>query len=351
MTEQAITVKLRLRDKHAADLNRQARAVNYVWNFCNETSRRAWTRDRCWLSSIELQRLTAGACKDLGVHAHTIKRVCQQFAASRDKARRAGIRWRGRKSLGWVPYSGPCMAFNGLEFVFRRARFETMHSRGLIERGMTFRDGSFSADSRGRWYLNLVVRVTCAEATDAQAVGIDLGLKDLATLSDGARIAAPRLYRASEVALGTAQRARKTKRARAIHAKVAARRRDALHKASSALAKKYGLIVIGDVSPSKLARTNMAKSIHDAGWSDLKMMLSYKAMMHGGRTLEVSERLSSQVCSECGSLPPSRPKGIADLGKRVWACDDCGTVHDRDVNAARNILRVGLDTLRLGAAV
>ena len=78
-------------------------------------------------------------------------------------------------------------------------------------------------------------------------------------------------------------------------------------------------------------------------------MLSYKALMHGGRYLEVSERMSTQTCSECGTLPPSRPKGIAGLGIREWECSDCGAVHDRDVNAARNILRVGLDTLAEGA--
>lgn len=93
----------------------------------------------------------------------------------------------------------------------------------------------------------------------------------------------------------------------------------------------------------------MAKSVLDAGWSDFKRMLSYKSIRNGGSTLEVSESLTTQVCSECGCLPPSRPKGIADLSKRVWACDDCGTEHDRDVNAARNILRIGLDALVEGA--
>lgn len=94
----------------------------------------------------------------------------------------------------------------------------------------------------------------------------------------------------------------------------------------------------------------MAKSVHDAGWSDFKRMLSYKAIRHGGMFLEVSEAYSTQVCSECGSLPASRPKGIADLGIREWTCDDCGTVHDRDVNAARNILRTGQRALDEGAA-
>ena len=183
-----------------------------------------------------------------------------------------------------------------------------------------------------------------------RSVGIDLGLKELATLSTGEKIAAPRFYRRSEEARH-AQRARKTKRARAIHAKIANRRKDFLHKASTKLAKEYGLIVVGDVSPSKLAQTNMAKSVLDAGWSRFRDMLSWKLRLRsGGMLLEVSEHYTSQICSECGRLPSSRPRGIAGLGIREWTCDDCGTVHDRDVNAARNILRIGLDALAEGAS-
>ena len=99
----------------------------------------------------------------------------------------------------------------------------------------------------------------------------------------------PRFYRESEQALATAQRARKTRRARAIHAKARNRRKDFLHKASLALAKKFGTIVVGDVSPKKLVKTKMAKSVYDAGWSGFKTMISYKAMMHGGRMVEASE--------------------------------------------------------------
>ena len=160
----------------------------------------------------------------------------------------------------------------------------------------------------------------------------------------------PSFYRKSEEKLAKSQCARKTKRVCAIHAKVANRRKDFLHKASNKLARKYGLVVVGDVSPSKLAQTDMAKSVLDAGWSRFKDMLSWKLRLRsGGMLLEVSERFTTQICSECGCVPPSRPKGIADLGIREWTCSGCGTRHDRDVNAARNILRVGLHTLVEGA--
>lgn len=77
---------------------------------------------------------------------------------------------------------------------------------------------------------------------------------------------------------------------------------------------------------------------------------SYAGASDGGIYVEMDERMTSQVCSACGSLPASRPKGIADLGIREWTCDDCGAVHDRDVNAAKNILRLGLESLEEGAA-
>lgn len=345
---QTITIKFRLRDKHATELARQARAVNIVWNYCNETSRKAWGRDRKWLSKYDLQNLTASSSKELDLHAHTIQQVCCQFERSRNNAKRAGIRWRGRKSLGWVPFNTGHVSFDGTVFIFRKVRYEPMHMRD-IPVDAKIRAGSFNQDSRGHWYINVPIEVESDAKPQMSQVGVDLGLKDLATMSDGSKIETPSFYRASEIALGTAQRARKSKRAKAIHRKVANRRNDFLHKASAALVKRNGLIVVGDVSSLKLAQTKMAKSVFDASWSDFKRMISYKALAHGGMMVEVKEHYSTQTCSHCGAMPEGRPRGIAGLRIREWVCCDCGTVHDRDVNAARNILRVGLDTLAEGA--
>jgi putative transposase len=340
---QTFTFKFRLRDKHAAELNRQARAVNFVWNYLNETQQKAARAHRKWLSAFDLQKLTNGASKDLDLHAHTIQRVCRAYDDARKTHKKAWLRWRGRKSLGWIPFNTGHVSFDGDVFKFRGATYQTMHLRDELKASAKIGAGSFNQDARGRWYLNLPAEVECATSAPVSYVGIDLGLKTLATLSNDEKVEAPRMYRASEAKIATAQRARKApKRVRNIHAKIANRRKDFLHKASAKIAKEHGLIVVGDVSPSKLAKTTMAKSVIDAGWSNFKTMLSYKATYRGGSMIEVSERFTTQVCSECGSLPPSRPKGIADLDKRTWRCDDCGADHDRDVNAARNILRVGL---------
>ncbi|MFP3700068.1 transposase, partial [Burkholderia sp. SIMBA_013] len=98
----------------------------------------------------------------------------------------------------------------------------------------------------------------------------------------------------------------------------------------------------GNVSAAKLARTRMAKSVYDASWSSFRNKLRYKAIAHGATFEEVDESGSTQSCSACGSKDSTtRPKGIAGLRIREWACSDCGVEHDRDINAALNILRCG----------
>lgn len=347
-----LTYRLRLKDKHASHLDRHARAVNFVWNYCNETQRKAFRESRRLLSAYDLNNLTAGTSRDLGILATSIEAVCQQHYQSRRQSRRPWLRWRGKRSLGWVPFKGQGgVRFDGATFTYSGVRYEPMHIRDGVAVGL-IGAGSFNADAAGHWYINFAVEVPeyVGPPDHTRAAGLDLGLHALVTASSGDKIAAPRLYRASEAAIVNAQRARKTRRARAIHARAANRRRDFLHKASTKLVNEFGFIVVGDVSPSRLSKTGMAKSVHDAGWYAFKQMLAYKMRLRrGGGYLEVSEKLSSQTCSSCGALPAGRPGGIAGLGIREWTCGDCGAVHDRDVNAARNILRAGLGTLAEGA--
>jgi IS605 OrfB family transposase len=115
-----------------------------------------------------------------------------------------------------------------------------------------------------------------------------------------------------------------------------------MHKWTTQVARSFRTILVGDVSSSQLARTKMAKSILDAGWSTARNALRYKASRHGGTYREVDEKFTTQTCSTTGIIPPERPRGIAGLGVRAWECSACGEIHDRDVNAARNILKLGL---------
>ena len=187
--------------------------------------------------------------------------------------------------------------------------------------------------------MNIVVEVDAPDAREpVRGVGIDLGLKEFAALSTGEKIDNPRHLRELESKLATAQRAGKKRHAARIHGRVVNARRDFLHKVSTRIVRDFDYIAVGNVNAAGLAKTSMAKSVLDASWSSFRNMLRYKAIAHGAWYEEVNESLSTQTCSGCGSLPDSRPKGIAGLGIRQWVCSDCGASHDRDVNAALNLL-------------
>jgi IS605 OrfB family transposase len=177
-------------------------------------------------------------------------------------------------------------------------------------------------------------------------LGIDLGMKTAATCSDGSTLEG-RIYRKHEAALGIAQRAGKKNRVRAIHAKIANTRKNAMDQFSTHLVKRSGAIFVGNVSSQAMVKTNRAKSTLDAGWSMFKTMLDYKCHRAGVVFEEVNEAWSTQMCSSCGSV--QGPKGQAELDVRQWTCS-CGAHHDRDVNAALNIRAKGLAQLAISKA-
>ena len=330
-------------------LNRQSRAVNFVWNYCNDRQKDALRFGRRWHTGFDLNKLTQGSSKELGLHSGTVNAVCEQYAKSRSQKKRPYLRYRGKKHLGWVPLKGRELKREGDAFRFAGNTFRVFNSRALPEGKI--KDGTnFSQDSRGNWFLNIVidVAVKAAARQPVRGVGIDLGLKEFATLSTGEEIEAQRIYRNAEYALAVAQRAHKKRRVKAIHAQIVNRRNDFHHKLSHRIVCEFDYIAVGNVHAAGLAKTGMAKSVLDAGWSSFRNQLAYKAVRHGAWFEEVNESFTTQVCSNCGALPDSRPKGIADLGIREWKCSDCGCVHDRDKNAALNILRRGRATLTVG---
>ena len=307
----------------------------------DESQEHALRWDQCWPTGFDLNQLTAGCSKELGLHSQTVQAVCEQYATRRQQFKKRKLRWRGKRSPGWVPFkaSGVKVVEDTVRYAGHTFRF--WNSRELPS---PIKCGSFSQDSRKRWYVNFVVDVPESEATTGtKQIGIDLGLKTLATCSDGTRIEAPRWYRNHQRRIAEHQRKKRSRQARNLQAKIANRRKDFLHKASDRLTKECELIVIGDVCSSKLTKTSMAKSVNDAGWSTFKNLLSYKAIARKVVYREVSERLSTQTCSCCGAV--CGPKGREGLGVREWVCGECHTIHDRDVNAALNILRMGHHTL------
>lgn len=345
-----LTYRYRIKDRSAKKmLSRHAYAVNQVWNWCCayqhdvEARYRAGAPKRRWASQFDLQKLCKGVGAELGIHQQTVQEVCRYFSVSRDKNKGAA-RFRSsfgtKKSFGWIPFQQQSrrVAGNSVTYLAKRYLFWE-GGRPVPENA---KGGCFVEDAQGRWYVCFQVEIESKSVVGGE-VGIDLGLKTFATLSDGRAIEAAKPYRRYERRLGVSQRAGNKRRVRALHAKVKNCRNDFLHKLSTELAREYAFIAVGDVNSKALGRTKMAKSVFDAGWSAFRDMLRYKAVSF----IEVDERFTTQACSCCGAIPDSSPKGRAGLGIRDWICDDCGETHDRDVNAAKNILRLALGAQRL----
>ncbi|URM97122.1 transposase [Actinomadura madurae] len=204
-------------------------------------------------------------------------------------------------------------------------------------------------DAAGRYFASFVVETAGEPLPEVAAeVGIDLGLTHFAVLSDGRKISSPRFLRRAERRLrkaqqalsrkqkGSANRRKAVAKVARLHVRVVDARRDHHHKLSTRLIRDNQAVYVEDLAVNGLAGTRLAKSLHDAGWSTFVGMLEYKAKRHG-RTFAKVDRWfpSSKLCSACGAVAESMP-----LSVREWACP-CGTVHDRDINAANNILAAG----------
>jgi len=324
-------------------LNHQSRKVNFVWNYCNATQKKVFQESRKHLSFFDLHALTSGVSKELDLYSQTIQQVCKQYSESRIFQKKGYLRFRGKRSLGWVPLNQQSLIHKGNDtFRFSGKCFRVFYSRP-IPQDAKIKGSSFSQDSEKNWYLNVCLELadefSCA---NEESVGIDLGLKTLATLSNGEKIEAKQIYRKSEQSLGKAQRAHKKRLVTAIHRKIANQRKDFLHKETTKIVNRFKKVFVGDVSSQWLTKTNAAKSVLDAGWGYFRNMLHYKAIARKQVSLDVSERFTTQACSQCGSL--GGPKGTAGLGIREWVCKDCLCHHDRDINSAKLILRLGLQT-------
>ena len=218
-----------------------------------------------------------------------------------------------------------------------------------------------SKDAAGRYFVSML----CDDAVEPKAeaagkVGIDLGLTHFAILSTGEKVAAPNTFRKNEEKLAKLQRrlAKKTKgsanrkkaklKVAKLHAKIADSRKDFLHKISTRLVNENQVIAIETLAVSNMQKNHsLAKSIADASWSEFVRQLEYKSLWYGRELVGIDRWYpSSKRCSDCGHTVAKMP-----LNVREWACPECGTVHDRDINAARNVLAAGLAVSALGESV
>lgn len=342
-----LTYNFRIKDSNKAlvkVLSQKAFAVNQVWNFCNETQLFGLKHKKLWPSAYTLMDLTAGSSKELGISSATIQQICKQYVESRVLAKKPSLNWRSsKKSLPWIPFKKGYLKLDleSSQATYCGITFKFWKHREVLGELVT---GSIVADSRGRWYINLTCKLPETQSTPRHnPVGVDLGLKDLATLSDGKVFKANRYTRQYENKLAKAQRARKKKQVRSIHAKIKNSRKDSNHKVSREIVNNYSHVYIGNVNSTDLiqSKKKMAKSVLDAGWCQLKSFIHYKALASGVLVQIVNEAWSTQTCSDCHIIPTSSPKGVTGLSIREWVCCNCSSCHHRDVNAAKNILRSG----------
>ena len=208
-----------------------------------------------------------------------------------------------------------------------------------------------SRDAAGRWHVCLLCQDTIEAAPAANdAVGVDAGVTSLVTLSTGEKVANPeherrdraRLARAqrklSRKAKGSANRAKARREVARVHARITDRRKDFPHKLTTRLVRENQVVVIEDLSVRTMVENRtLSRVISDAAWTTMRSMLAYKCGWYG-RELVAIDRFfpSSKLCSACGTIREKLP-----LNVREWTCARCGTVHDRDVNAAINIRAAG----------
>ena len=281
------TLKVRVRDKHAPLLRAMSREVNTVWNYCNDLSERMIRERNHWPTGFDLHPYLKGStyCFD-HIQSNTIQEIAETHAKSRRQARKTRLRWRksfrgdARHSLGWVPFKSRASVWVNGQVRFAGHFFKVWDSYGLSQ--YNFRAGSFVEDSRGRWYLTVAVNIEKSEDNhEGKPVGIDPGLADVATTSDG-RKCPSRRYREMEQRIGKVQRharrkghTRARRRVQAIHAKIANRRKHDAHVFSRRVVNNASVVYMGSWKPPS-GKSHWAKSARDGALSSLKGMLKYK---------------------------------------------------------------------------
>jgi putative transposase len=352
-------------------LNRTFGCVRYVYNRALAERSRAWTQEKrrvtfadtcrmltAWKRDPELAFLSEVSNVALQQGLQHLQNAYLAFWAKRAKYPGFKSKHKSRASATFTR-----MGFSYRDGQIKLAKcaepLDIRWSRPLPE-GAEPSTVTVSRDAAGRWHISILCEDTVHDGPTTDAVvGVDAGITSLVALSSGEKIVNPRHERADRARLALAQRrlARKAPKSRnrdkartkvaKVYARIVDRRRDHLHKLSTRIIRDNQTVVIEDLQVRNMVRNHsLARSISDASWSELRRMLEYKADWYG-RTVIAIDRFypSSKTCSACGAIVEKLP-----LQTREWTCP-CGTRHDRDVNAARNILAAGLAVSACGDGV
>ncbi|MFC0545311.1 RNA-guided endonuclease InsQ/TnpB family protein [Kutzneria chonburiensis] len=360
-------------EAQAAELSRTFGCVRKVYNLALAVRTEAWTlrRERVnynrtsallteWKRTEELAYLNAISSVPLQQCLRHLDSAFTNFFARRARYPRFKSK---KRSRGAAEYTSSAFRFRDGTLTLAKMvePLRVVWSRPLPP-GVKPTTVTVSQDAAGRWFVSL----RCTDPSVAPlpaidtAVGVDVGLDHLLTLSTGDKIANPRYELRDRARLAKAQRALSRKadgdganRAKArrrvarIQARVTDRRRDHLHKITTRLVRENQTIVVEDLNVAGMLHNGrLARAISDAAWSEFRSMLTYKALWYGREVIAVDRWFpSSKRCSVCGGVRTEMP-----LRVRAWTCG-CGATHDRDVNAARNILAAGLAVSACGAGI
>jgi putative transposase len=246
---------------------------------------------------------------------------------------------------------GQCLGFNKcIDFESGRLKLPKMTPMKLVidrKFGGTLKSITVSKNKTDQYFVSVLVEEQKPEPlpNTYRAVGIDLGLNDLAVLSNGIKFTNPRWFQENQLKLKKAQQhlSRKIRgsnrynqqrlKVAGIHQKISNQRNWFHHNLSSWLVNNFDYIYMEDLAVEELKQSKLAKSVSDTSWSSLTSMIKYKSEWYGKEFAQVDQYFaSSQICSSCG-----HHDGKKSLSIREWTCPACGEIHDRDINAAKNI--------------
>jgi putative transposase len=357
--------------EQAQELERTFGTVRYVYNrtlaertraYSQETRRVNYAESARWLAQWRADPETAWLAESASVPQQQAVRQLQtafnNFFAKRAKYPRFKRKGRSRDSATYTRF-GFSYRDGQVKLAKMSEPLNIRWSRALPPGEPT--RATVTRDPSGRYFISLLMEEEVfAPAPTRGALGLDAGLNRLLTDSEGREYTNPKHEQRERKRLAKAQRAlahkkkgsRNREKARLrvarIHARIADRRRDYLHKLTTSLIRENQTVMIEDLAVRNMVRNHsMARAISDASWSELRSMLEYKAQWYEREVVAIDRFYpSSKTCSSCGHLLNALPLDI-----RQWSCPECGASHDRDVNAARNILAVGLTVSACGDGV
>lgn len=345
--------------KQETVLNAQLETCRFLYNQLLETRKNAWEKEKksvsCYDSIKQIPKLKETYPQLTSVYSQCLQNVAirvdlayQGFfrrLKTGDKPGYPRFRGKGRYfSICYPQYGNGCELNKNKLSLSKVGDVEVILHRKLIGTPKTI---TISKTPTGKWF----VAISCCDVpkrkqfrSTGKECGIDVGITTFATLDNGTKIKNPRFFEKEQKELAKKQKQEKWKSVKRIHERIVNKRNDFLHKTANNILNDYDFVYIEDIETNKLLKKRWcSKQISDVAWSMFANILSYKAECAGKIVARQNPAYTSQTCSSCGT------RTLMELKDRVFDCS-CGLKMDRDINAARNILRLGRQSLACNKA-